>query len=142
MSPGLGAAITGLAWAGGLGLPLLAIALLLAFGEDEPSGQLLGLAVLAMLVGAFVALQASTRIRELVNDTRAEVLAQLRHARSPAEARHAVRAAAVFAGDPNYSEQAENLSDEDILVLCDEIVEKNDVVSQFGPYAQHRPHTR
>jgi len=139
MSPGLGAALSGLAWASGLGLPLLVIALLLAFGGDEPNPQLLGLAVLGMMVGGVLALLASNRIRDQVDDTRAEVLAQLRHARSPEEARSAVRAAAVFAGDPAYSEQAKRLSDEDILALCDEIVEKNDVVAQFGPYARHRP---
>ncbi len=139
MSPGLGAAITGLAWASGLGLPLLMLALLLAFGEDEPNGQLIGLAVFGILVGGIMAFQAATRIRALVNDTRAEVLARLRHARSPDEARQAVRVAAVFAGDPTYSDQADNLSDEDILALCEEIVDKNDVVSEFGPYSRTPP---
>ena len=139
MSPGLAAAITGLAWTSGLGFPRLAFALLLAFGGDEPNGQLLGLAVLGMTVGGLVAFQASTRIRALVDGTRAEVLARLRHARSPDEARHAVRAAAVFAGDPTYSEQADSLSDEAVLTLCAEIVEKNDAVARFGPHAQHRP---
>lgn len=137
MSPGLAAALTGLAWATGLGLPVLAMALLLAFGGDEPSGQLLGLATLALLLGGFLALQASTRLRGLVNDTRAEVMAQLRHARSPAEARLAVRTAAVFAGDPSYAEQAEKLSDGEVLALCEEILEKNDVVARVGPHARH-----
>lgn len=141
MSPGLGAALSGLAWATGLGLPLLVIALLLAFGGDEPNGQLLGLAVLGMLVGAVFALLASMRIRENVDDTRAEVLARLRHARSPAEARMAIEAAAVFAGDPTYAEQAKTLSDQDVLALCDEILEKNDAVSRFGPYARSGPHS-
>lgn len=139
MSPGLAAALSGLTWAAGLGLPLLTIALLLAFGGDEPSGQLIGLAVLGMMVGGVIAALSTSRIRMLVDDTRADVLAQLRHARSPEEARQAVRAAAVFAGDPNYSEQADRLSDEAILDLCAEIAERNDGVARFGPYAHHSP---
>jgi len=142
MSPGLGAALTGLAWAGGLGLPLLAIALLLAFGGGEPNGQLIGLAVLSMLVGIVLAFQASAHIRAVVSQTRAGVMARLRQARSAEEARHAVRIAAVFVGDPSYSEKAERLSDEKILALCNEIVEKNEAVSRFGPDAGRRPQVR
>lgn len=138
MSPGLGAALTGLAWAGALGLPILAMALILAFGGDEPSAQLLGLAVLGMLVGAFVAAQASIRIRVRVDQTRAEVMARLRHARTPDEARFAVRAAAVFAGDPAYAEHAANLPDDEVVALCEEIASRNDVVAQVGPHRQPR----
>lgn len=136
MSPGLAAAMTGLVWTSGLGLPLLAIALILAFGDDEPSGQLLGLAVMSMLVGAFVAAQVSTRIRSRVDHTRAEIMARLRHARTAEEARFAVRAAAVFAGDPDYAERALALPDNEVFKLCDEILAKNDVVARVGPHAR------
>lgn len=136
MSPGLGAAMTGLAWATGIGLPLLATALLMAFGGDAPKGQWIGLAILGSLVGGIAAARFTVRVRARIDDTRAEVMARLRHARSPDEARHAVRAAAVFAGDPAYSEQADSLSDEEILLLCAEIAERNESVARGGPYAR------
>lgn len=139
MTPVVGSALLGLAWATGLGMPLLVLALLLAYGGDQPNGQLLGLAVLGLMVGGAFAFLSSMRIRNNIDHKRAEVLARLRHAHSPAEARVAVEAAAVFAGDANYANQTKKLSDQEILALCDEILEKNERVARFGPHERNRP---
>lgn len=130
MNSGLGTAIIGLAWAAALGPPLLTIALLLWWSEGPPNAQLIGLCTLATCIGGWLALRASQRIRDTVKDTRAHVLAELRSAASPAEARKAAGIAAVFAGDPSYAREIETLSDHDVLRLCKEILQRNEPVGR------------
>src|SRR5262245_28951202 len=130
MNSGLGRAIIGLVWATALGLPFLTMAGLFGWSGGRPNPQILGLCVLAALVGGFIAFRVSQRISETVNYTRNEVMARLRTATSPDAARRAAQVAAVFAGDPSYGDEVEKLSDSEVLRLCREILRCNEPVGR------------
>jgi hypothetical protein len=131
VNSGLGRAIIGLVWAAALGLPFLAMVFLFGWSGGKANPQILGLCVLAALVGGLLAFRVSQRISESVSYTRKEVMARLRSATSPEEARRAAQVAAVFAGDPGYSEEIENLSDSEVLRLCKEILRRNEPVGRL-----------
>jgi len=131
VNSGLGRAIIGLVWATAVGLPFLAMTFLFGWSGGRPNPQFLGLCVLAALVGGLLAFRVSQRISESVSYTRKEVMARLRSATSPEEARRAAQVAAVFAGDQSYSEEIETLSDSEVLRLCREILIRNEPVGRL-----------